>query len=114
MTHFSPGDVYFGDFGEPSKWRPVVVVSRLELNGGTSVVVVPFTSQKFAQRSRLPYCVPFLAGEAGLTVDSVAKVDEITALRVRRIDTQSGRIGRISATHLRQILAAVKYVVGDE
>ena len=75
-----PGEIHVAD--TESGRRPVVVVSRRELNQGSSVVVVPITSAHFAVRSSLPHAVPFHAGEFGLTKDWVAQAEAIVSVSV--------------------------------
>jgi mRNA-degrading endonuclease toxin of MazEF toxin-antitoxin module len=52
-----PGEVYLAE--TDAGIRPVVVVSREELNRGKWVVAVLVTSAQFPLRSILPHCVPF-------------------------------------------------------
>jgi mRNA-degrading endonuclease toxin of MazEF toxin-antitoxin module len=55
-----PGEVYMADTDAGK--RPVIVVSREELNRGNWVVAVLVTSTHFATRSKRPHCVAFAAG----------------------------------------------------
>ncbi len=66
-----PGKIYLADFEEMEP-HPVVVVSREELNRGNWVAAVLITSKRFEERSKQPHCVPFRAGEFGLSKDCVA------------------------------------------
>jgi mRNA-degrading endonuclease toxin of MazEF toxin-antitoxin module len=59
------------------KPRPVLIVSRTEVNGGI-YVIVPFFSEQLAKRKALAQCVFFASGEFGLEKDCVAKTDEVT------------------------------------
>ena len=47
-----PGEIYMADFG-PAGSRPVIVVSRENLNRGRYALVVPCTSSRFSVRSTL-------------------------------------------------------------
>ena len=67
-----PRDVYIADFPDVGP-HPVIVVSRESLNRGSYALVVVCTSARFALRSTLPNCVPFLAGHFGFTKDCVAQ-----------------------------------------
>jgi mRNA-degrading endonuclease toxin of MazEF toxin-antitoxin module len=67
-----PGEIYMADLYEAGM-RPVLIVSRESLNSGGYVVAVPMTSTHFDRRSRLRNCVPFRAGQFGLTKDCVAQ-----------------------------------------
>lgn len=80
-----PGEIYLADFDEEGV-RPVVVVSVELLNRGRYAVVVVFTSGKFDLRSKLPNCVPFRAGQFGLTVDCVAQCEMILRIELDRLD----------------------------
>jgi mRNA-degrading endonuclease toxin of MazEF toxin-antitoxin module len=42
--------------GAEGKARPVLVVSRNELNRGHSLLVIPFYSQQLDKRASLPWC----------------------------------------------------------
>ena len=72
----NPGEVYMADLGRATR-HPVIVGSREELNRGDRFVVVLCTSQKLTIRSALPHCVPFQAGQFGLTKDCVAQCENI-------------------------------------
>jgi mRNA-degrading endonuclease toxin of MazEF toxin-antitoxin module len=99
----TPGEVYEVADWEGGEPRYVVVVSREQLNRGDYAVVVPVTSRRFALRSTLPNCVPFLAGEFGFTMDCVAQADQVGAVERWRLaqdpefridDEALARIGR--------------------
>ena len=107
------GDVFYAPFGE-GKPRPVVVVSRDDLNRGDYVVVVPFTTQKLENRGVLQFCVLFKAGESGLAQDCVAKTDEITFVSVTELDWKRGRVGRVLAARMKEIVRAVRYMIRDD
>jgi mRNA-degrading endonuclease toxin of MazEF toxin-antitoxin module len=106
------GDVFYAPFGE-GKPRPVVVVSRDDLNRGGSVVVVPFTTQKVDNRRSLPWCVFFPAGESGLAYDCVAKTDEIAHVTITDLDWRRGRTGRLLAPRMNEIVRAIRYTIRD-
>lgn len=69
-----PGEIYWALVEGPSP-RPVVVASREQLNSGSYVIVVPFTSARLGERWGLPNCVPVRAGQFGLEKKCVAQVD---------------------------------------
>jgi mRNA-degrading endonuclease toxin of MazEF toxin-antitoxin module len=71
-----PGEIYLADFEEMEP-HPIVVVSREELNRGNWVAAVLTTSKRFEERSKQPHCVPFRAGEFGLTRDCVAQGESL-------------------------------------
>jgi len=59
------GEIYAGLVHDPQR-RPVIVISRDELNRGDYVVCVPCTKTRFEIRSQLPNCVPFEKGQFGM------------------------------------------------
>ena len=99
-----PGEIYVNDADMGR--RPVVVVSREELNRGRYVVVVRLTSAKFAVRSTLPHCVPFRAGEFGLTKDCVAQAEAIDFLPIADLDLNRGVIGVLDEARMRDVIRA--------
>lgn len=107
-----PGEVYYAD--TDAGRRPVVVLSREELNRGNWVVVVPITSTRFAVRSRLPHCVPFRAGEFGLSKDCVAQAELVGAILTTRLDVSSGPIGMLDEVRMRDLIKAVGDVMGSD
>jgi len=104
-----PGEIYF--LSAAAGARPVIVVSREELNRGNYVTAVPCTSQKFAVRSKLPNCVPFVAGQFGFSVDCVAQCEYILAIRKADIDFSMGLIGTLDDATLRDVGKAIGYVI---
>jgi mRNA-degrading endonuclease toxin of MazEF toxin-antitoxin module len=94
--------------------RPVLVVSRDELNRGSSVLAVPFTSQQLDKRASLPWCVTFLRGEAGLDKDCVAKCDQISVIDKTALDFRRGAIGRATTEKMQAVVKAVRYSIRDD
>jgi mRNA-degrading endonuclease toxin of MazEF toxin-antitoxin module len=105
---FEPGEIYWADLTEAHR-RPVIIVSREELNRGNRVTVVQVTSAHFARRSILPNCVPFCAGVFGLTRDCVAQCDHVLSLNVAQVDA-SGLIGVLDDAAMRELIRAIGYV----
>ncbi len=89
MAEFFRGDVYWTK-SNSEQLRPVLIVSRTEMNRGSGVVVVPFYSQQIEKRRALESCVFFQAGDGGLKKDCVAKCDEIGIRDISRLDTRRG------------------------
>src|SRR5207249_7729456 len=75
---FQPGDVYIAHL--IPKDRPVIIISREELNRGDYVVAIPLTSARIEERESLGNCVRLRAGEFGLTKDCVAQAEMISFL----------------------------------
>jgi mRNA-degrading endonuclease toxin of MazEF toxin-antitoxin module len=99
-----PGEIYLADFDEMEPHpivvisreelnrvipqerdvrfqHPIVVISREELNRGNWVAAVLITSKRFEERSKQPHCVPFRAGEFGLSRDCVAQTESLFSIR---------------------------------
>lgn len=111
MLRIQQGDVYCLFSDDVGKPRPVVVVSREELNGGDSVVVIPFTSKQLEKRKQLAYCAFFAAGAFGQHVDCVAKTDLITLMDKSEINFAGGKIGTLTATQMRKVFQALDCVL---
>lgn len=107
-----PGELYWVDLATGP--RPGLVVSRESLNRGNYVVMVLLTSKRLAIRSRLPSCVPFQAGEFGLTSDCVAQCEAVHALDKSEIQLAAGMIGRLDAARLRAVVKAIGFVIDSD
>jgi len=106
-----PGEVYWAFFDKP---RPVVVVSREELNRGDYVVVLPLTTAQLALRRSLPSCVAIQGRVYGLK-DCVAQAEMITVLfRSDLIDPAEGPIATLADETMREIVRAVGFVMQAE
>jgi len=107
-----PGEIYWADLGAGR--RPVIVVSREDLNRGNYAVVVLCTTQRIAIRSTLPNCVRFHAGDFGMPNDCVAQCEAIYALEKTEIDTSSGTIGKLDDVRLRDVIKAIGYALDSD
>jgi mRNA-degrading endonuclease toxin of MazEF toxin-antitoxin module len=96
-----PGEIYLAS--TDAGIRPVVVVSREELNRGNWIVAVLITSAKFSLRSSLPHCVPFQAGDFGLEKDCVAQAETISYIAVADLDLDHGVLGVIDEVRMRAL-----------
>lgn len=96
---------------EQTGTRPAVVVGVPDRAGTPrfpALVVVPFTSQVGGYATASPVLYPVLrAGQGGLTVESVALVDNVRALGVSRL---LGRLGTLSTDEYAPIRAALAAV----
>ncbi len=102
-----PGEIYWVDLDVGR--RPIVIVSREDLNRGNYVVAVLVTTARYVTRSTLPNCVPFRAGEFGLPHNCVAQCETITFVRKQDIDAAVGPIrsagcGEVPRSHPRNWL----------
>lgn len=107
-----PGELYMAD--TDAGRRPVIVVSREELNRGNWIVAVLVTSTNFATRSQMPHCVPFAAGEYGLTRDCVAQAETISELAAADLDLDSGAIGVLDEARLRALIKAIGNMLASD
>ncbi|HEX3871860.1 MAG TPA: type II toxin-antitoxin system PemK/MazF family toxin [Pirellulales bacterium] len=107
-----PGEVYAADFPEAGR-HPVIVLSRENLNRGSYALVVVCTSSRFTLRKSLPNCVPFQAGQFGLTVDCVAQCENILSI-ASHLDLEAGPIGNLDAEAMRSIVKAVGHVIESD
>jgi mRNA-degrading endonuclease toxin of MazEF toxin-antitoxin module len=95
------------------KERPIVIVSRDELNRGDRVLVVPFYSQQLEKRAKQKWCALFKAGESGLKKDCVAKGDEIQLIDPMEILWARGKLGRFNAEQMARVILAVRHAMRD-
>ena len=107
----SPGEIYWADL-EPSGPRPVIIVSRGDLNRGAYVVEIACTSARFSERSKLRNCVPFFAGQFGFTVNTVAQCKNIFPIKIAQIRLTLGPIGILDDECMREVVKAIGYVIG--
>ncbi len=92
------------------KKRPVLVVSRNELNGGHYLLAIPFYSAQTAEKSRHPTAIPFAQGEFGLEKDCVAKADEVTQYRMSDLTLAEGPLGTVDPARMAAVDKAIAYV----
>ncbi len=108
-----PGEVYMADFSSAGP-RPVIVVSREDLNRGRYALVVVCTSARFAVRSKLSNCVPFRAGDFGFTVDCVTQCENILSIDQAQLDLAAGPMGTLNDAALQKVIKAVGYVIKSD
>lgn len=109
-----PGEVYLADFDVAGR-RPVIVVSRDDLNRGRYVLVVVCTSARYAIRRTLPNCVPFQAGQFGFTADCVAQCENMLSIEKTDIpDLDGGPIGILDELKMREIIKAIGHVMDSD
>jgi mRNA-degrading endonuclease toxin of MazEF toxin-antitoxin module len=108
-----PGEIYMADH-QTATPHPVIVVSREDLNRGAYVVAVMITSARFGVRSKLPNCVPFRAGQFGLTKDCVAQAETISPISLTDLDLAAGVIGTLDELSMRDLIRAIGYVIESD
>ncbi len=107
------GEIY-GAYDPAGKKRPVIIVSREDLNQGNYVLAVPLTTQDWGCRCRLPHCVPFRAGQFQLDKDCVAQAEAITLLDKSDLDLDSGPWASLDRATMRSVIHAIGYVIAAE
>ena len=108
------GEIYLIDDEEDvnNDGRPFVVISANAINGGHSVLIVPFYSQQIEERTSREYCVLFYKNEAGLSKTCVAKCDEMGLLNKTVINWSVGPIGQMDDGQLKRLMEGCKYAIG--
>ena len=88
--------------------RPVLVISREEINQILSVInVIPLTSRKSAARTIYPNEVFLPAGTAGLSADSIALCYQIRTLDKNRLERDWGELTDLTLRN--EIQAALQF-----
>jgi len=105
-----PGEIDLADLEEMEP-HPVVVVSREELNRGNWVAAVLVTSKRFEERSNQPHCVPFRAGEFGLTKDCVAQGESLFSIRRQEL---GDHLGTLDDERWRSLIKALGNMMGSD
>jgi mRNA-degrading endonuclease toxin of MazEF toxin-antitoxin module len=105
-----PGEIYLADFEEMEP-HPIVVVSREELNRGNWVAAVLITSKRFEERSKQPHCVPFRAGEFGLSKDCVAQGESLFSIRREELGEH---VGTLDEKRWRDLVKALGNMMGSD
>jgi len=105
-----PGDIYWA-YIESEHRRPVIIVSRQNLNLGKYVVAIPLTSKNLEKRWNLPNCVQFKAGSFGLKKNCVAQCEGITVVDKDFIQLNSGPIGTLDDEKWHLLSHAIGYVI---
>lgn len=107
-----PGEIYYAE--TDAGRRPVVVVSREDLNRGNWIVAVLITSARFAFRSTLEHSVPLLAGEFGMTKDCVVQAETISYIAAADLDQDQGPIGVLDTARMREVIRAIGHVLESD
>ena len=93
-----------------TKPRPILVLSRIELNGGKYLIVAPFTTKRLAERIGRPAFVLFEAGEFGLTERCVLQADQVAKLEFNQVNIAQGALGTLPDDRLAEVDSAIRYV----
>jgi mRNA interferase MazF len=107
MTQPSRGEVWYVDLDpvrghEQAGHRPALIVSVDQLNRGSSelVIVAPITSKAKGVSSHVPIAAP----EAGLTMASFVKCEDVRSVSKLRLGRRLGTVEKVT-------LAKVEYVL---
>lgn len=95
-----PGEVWLADLGSAAKTRPVVIVSRHDLDAPRALVLfVPLTSQ--SRHSRYEVALPKLHF---LDRDSVANVQGLGSVPTVRLERRLGKLPAVVMTEVKKAL----------
>lgn len=108
-----PGQTYIADLQDAGR-RPVLIVSREQLNRGNYVVIVAFTTGRLDQRKTQANCVAFRAGEFGLSADCVAQCETVASVPVDLLELSTGPLGRLDIATLRSVIKAIGFVIESD
>lgn len=104
------GEIYLANFGE-NVVRPVIVVSRADLNlSGFSLVVVCVT-ESVSIRNNLMNCLYFEKAEFGMPEACVAQRQNMLSIDHERLDTANGPVGVIDAAKIRKLINTIGHVL---
>lgn len=78
---------------------------------GGGIVRILVTSKRFVERSILPHCVAFRAGEFGLSIDCVAQSESLFSIRREELGQH---IGTLDAERWRAIVKALGNMMGSD
>jgi mRNA interferase MazF len=97
-----PGEIWLADLGLAAKTRPIVIVSRHDLNPPRALVLyVPLTTQNRRSSYEVPLPrLPFLDR------DSVANVQGLGSISTVRLERRLGKLPDSTMTHIKKALAA--------
>jgi mRNA interferase MazF len=107
MTAF-PGEIYVADIFEGGT-RPIIILSREQLNRGGLYLAVPVTASRVQERKRYANYVFLPAGSGGLREDSVAVTHLVQPVRQEALQT---RWGQLSDALLAQVQLGIAWSIG--
>ena len=111
---YHQGEIYRAwiETTEGEKGRPVVVVSRDDLNTGKYLVIVPFTTKHLEERKKQSNNVFFNKNAFGLTKDCVAQCEAVAQIHKSKLQEPIEPMGCISPPVLQDIQDAIAFVIG--
>ena len=108
-----PGEIYLL-FEDEGKRRPVVVISREELNRGNYLLVVPLTTSRLEIRKGLPNTVLLKRSKHGIRKDSIAQAEMISCVSKDELLLTEGPISALDGETFRGLVRAVGYVMSAD
>lgn len=106
-----PGQVYWAFH---DKRRPVVVISREELNRGNYVVVVPLTSARLATRRTLPNCVPLDPKHHGVPKPCVVQAEMVAVVTKNDLQLDAPPITTLDRDVMCGVIRAIGYAIAAD
>jgi mRNA interferase MazF len=106
-VNLQPGEVHLADIFEGGV-RPVIVVSREQLNRGSLYLCVPVTSSRVTERRRYANYVFLAAGIGGMREDSVAVAHLVQPVRAQFLRE---RWGVVPEETLERVLLAIGWSI---
>lgn len=103
------GEIYRLQSDSVGKPRPVLIVSRNELNSGIYLLAIAFYGEQLDKRAKLPQWVMFQQGEFNLTKDCAANASSITQFKMRDLRLAEGPVGEVSHERMAEIDRALAY-----
>ena len=99
-----PGEVWLADLGLAAKTRPVVIVSRHDLEAPRALVLyVPLTTQN--RQSRYEVAIPRLPFLKELSVANVQGIGSLPAIRLER------KLGRLQSDIMSKIKQSLAFAL---
>jgi mRNA interferase MazF len=102
-----PGEIYVADIFEGGT-RPVIIVSREQLNRGGLYLSVPITASRVPERRRYANYVFLPAGAGGLREDSVAVTHLVQPVRESALQV---RWGKLPDAAMAQVLLGIAWSI---
>lgn len=85
---------------------------RTDLNMGSYVVTILFTTKRLEERKKLPNCVFFpLGSQEGLVEDCVAQCETISAMPKHHL---ADYLGHVNDEMMAEINRAINYMIDNE
>lgn len=106
-----PGELYYLKRDSADKRRPIVIMSREELNRGYTVLAIPCSASHVEKKRKRQSCAFFQKGEGGLRFDSVAMADKIALVEKSEILLSGGPIGMFNDNQMQRIFAALQWSI---